>query len=456
MRRSPGFVLGAALVLGLALTPGPAGAAAVYFDAAANALRVIGYPAQAPCTPALLAALDRQHGWNRVRRDAAGARTVVEADLVIGFHDGSETWFQVGDSNRAEILEIRGNVAVSPVFIPGVNRALPRGVEPPGRNRLTLGHPAAPGLTNALLIASSSNAWRTLYVGRSPGGSGGVGGEFQAWFARVGPAAPGLDGLLGAPGRRTSGAPGAILGQNPVLVGAHLSGMDGFFLASLGKAARIENTVVERGRAGFYNCISPVEIVGCVFRDLEVAVLDGGSMNLTLRDCRLENCRRNWVAWYTANGLTLVDCDWTPPPDGDELQSWVNKNTGKRQFPSVVSRRHVQVQVRDPAGQPVAGAAVSVASEQQDWTAAEPPRLTTDRQGLTPGRGAPRALLLTEFQHRAIETGNQPAVTECTFAIEARAPGYAPGRVAGIRPRRSWAVIPIVLTPQPGGAKPGQ
>ena len=40
--------------------------AGITYDAAANAVRVVNYPAAWPCTPARLWTVDQQHGWGKV------------------------------------------------------------------------------------------------------------------------------------------------------------------------------------------------------------------------------------------------------------------------------------------------------------------------------------------------------------------------------------------------------
>jgi hypothetical protein len=425
--------------------------AAAYYEEPSGSIRVMDYPAYAPCSPALLLILDRQHGWNKVRYDADRARYVVDANLVIGFNDGSETFFRIGESNRAETVEVRGNVTVYSHYIAGINSPLPQGMEPLGCNRLTIGSPDAPAIANALLIESTTNAPHTFNVGYAPQGRYGKGGELHVYYGRIGPVRPEKNYALALPGNRQSGIFGANFGLNPILVGAQVSWLDGHFLPPLGENARVENTLFDNGRAGLYNCLSGVDIVGCTFSNMDVGAQDGGCIRVTLRDCRFVDCRQNWALWYTDYGLTLIDCDWTPAPRENSLRCWDNRYNGKRQYPKVVSKRHVIVKVTDPDGKALTNAMVMVSSDQKDWESVEPLKSRVNAEGLTPGKGEPKAILMTEFLHQATDVENKPSVKEYSYGISAEAPGYERGTLAAFKPVKSWGTITIVLKPTAEG-----
>lgn len=394
-----------------------ASAGLVAYDESTRSLYVMGYPAAAPATPALLAQLDRLYGWDVVQFDEAQRRYVLDAHLVIGWNDGSETCFDIaGAAGTSCTLTVRGNVIVYPCHVPGINRELPPRATPAGRSRLTLGRPDDPGAAGTLLIESSTNAAHTLYVGFVPNTDTGAaltgpGAEIHAYHSLISALHQAPEGALGIiSGRRGPGTPGVRLGASPVLVNSRLAWAEGYYLASLDKSARVEHTTFEHGQAGVYNawCVNP--ILGCVFRNLHSAVRDGGSIVLTMTDCVFENNRHNWVLTHSNRGLTLIDCQWTAPAAGDIIQAWDNPRTGKRQYPHVISYRHIVVAVVDAQDRPIANAVVSVENEQKDLAAAAPPRLRTDAGGRTPGKGENGALLLKEFVRRATDNENQPDI----------------------------------------------
>ena len=439
-------------VLGFNLPAPPAQAALAYYDAANGRVHLIGYPERLPATPALLLKLDRLHGWEIMRHSPEEDRYELDADLIIGFNNGSKTFFQAGGSRApGETLLVRGNVVVYPCHIEGENRSLQPRETPPGRNRLILGEEDEARSGATLLIASGpGDEGRTLHAGHVPrrqdypGGSG-PGGEVHVYHSRIAAANPGPEGRLGLPGPRSGGSPGLRLGRDPVLVHAVLENADGYFLASVGREARIEQVVCIDGQSGLYNFSSPQPVFGSTFRNLDTAVRDGGSLNVMLVDCIFENNDRHWTMTHTACGLTLRDCTWDEPRDGNIYRAWDNPRTGERQYPFVLSERHVIIKVTDAAGNPVPGAGLRIENEQEVWDAAEPPRLRTGPDGRTPGRGQPGALRLREFLHRATDTENEPEITNYSYTITVTAEGFAPKIRKGYRPSTSWDIVVLVL-----------
>lgn len=429
-----------------------ASAGLVCYDRDNGSLHVMGYPAAAPATPALLLQLDRLYGWDVVRFDETQRRYLLDAHLVIGWNDGSDTFFAIaGAGQSGEVMKVRGNVVVLPAHIPGQNAPLPPSITPSGRNRLTLGAPGSADSGGMLLIESSTNAPRTLYVGFVPPDAqgqtlSGPGAELHAYHSVIAAAVSGKAGAMSAAsGRRSGGAPGVRLGAAPVLVNSRISGADGYILSSLDRNARVEGTIFEDSLTGVYNCWTVHPIAGCVFRGMDAAVRDGGSIVLTMADCVFENNVHNWVLTHSDRGLTLVDCRWNAPAQGDVFQAWDNPRTGKRQYPFLISQRHVVVAAADQDGRPLDGVLVSVENEQGELAAAAPPRLRTGADGRTPGKGVHGALLLTEFVRRTTDTAGRPETTDYTYKITVSADGYAPASVAGYLPGKSWDVVQIEL-----------
>ncbi len=103
-------------------------------------------------------------------------------------------------------------------------------------------------------------------------------------------------------------------------------------LSSLDRNAMVEGTIFEEGLTGVY-CWTVHPIAGCVFRGMDAAVRDSGSIVLTMADCVFENNVHNWKLTHSDRGLTLIDCQRNPPAKGDVFQAWDNPRTGKRQYP---------------------------------------------------------------------------------------------------------------------------
>ena len=93
-------------------------------------------------------------------------------------------------------------------------------------------------------------------------------------------------------------------------------------------------------------------------------------------------------------------------------------------------------------GRPVRRAEV-VASCDQD------PRLqrtaVTEAEGLTPGRGADKALLLDEWEEAAGPVANKPTRKDYTYTITVTPRSGKPAQRAGFQPKESWQKVQIQI-----------
>lgn len=441
-RLACGVIAGVLIALGAL----PANAA-VYYDKPSNCLRVIDYPEQAPCTPAILAAIDRYNGWNIVRCEATTDTWTVDADLWIGSNDGTETYFQLGSRGHPrEVLQVKGNVVVHPDWIQGVNEGA-QWWYPKQRyvNRLTLGASNDPGIAATLSLDSITTNAHGVYVGLVPAAPGrpavsGEGGQLHVFHGTITALTPDTAHAL---------AGCTLIGNSLILRGATLSWINGHM--SYGMNPRwlhpciVEDTIFEHGGTATYG--GQMELSRCTLRDVQTAVADSGDLDAVFKDCVFSNNVCNWYLASGGKGLTCIDCAIAPARGNDIYQARDIPKTGQRQYPKIVSKRHVIVKVTDPAGNPVTNAVVTIANDQGERNAAEQNKAFVNVAGLTPGRGDWQAILLSEFLRQATDIENKPAVKEYSYGLSVQAPGYEPAARAGYKPVKSWETITIVLKP---------
>ena len=130
----------------------------------------------------------------------------------------------------------------------------------------------------------------------------------------------------------------------------------------------------------------------------------------------------------------------------DLISCWLNSSTKKTQYPKMIHRRHIVVEVVDGAGAPVKGAQVVAASEQGQIEFVDNPKLVVNAQGRTPGKGENKAILLTQSVMQATDTADKPAFTAYTYEIKASATGFKDAAVKNVSPDESWKIIKVVLS----------
>jgi len=396
--------------------------AAVEYLPDKNLLWVKDYPEGFPCTPQLLARIDRTFGWGQVVRDPDTETYTVGCGLRIGRNDGSDTYFQVGsDAHPKQTLIVRGDVRVYPTWLVGENPEMPHhGKRALGRvNRLTLGVKGRPSVNARLLIDNRERAGHTLVVGGFSGYTTKTfGGQLCVYNSTI--AAPD-DALIGA-AKRTR--PVHCGGQDLLeLVNAAVRGVRGRAFGRDFTSGLIEN-------CRFDNCGVAIQgnyqkvLRGCTFTHCGTAVIAGSRNPLVLYDCEFADNKRNWSVPY--HRLVAIDCTVDSYDKG-------GYSTGRGTF--FISKRHVVVRVIDQGGKPVKGAAVRavapkepLAGEFDSWHA------VTGQDGRTPGAGAKGALLLSEILVRAAEEeGGQPTRETYRYTLTARA-GKRTARLEGFAP----------------------
>lgn len=422
--------------------------AGIQYDPESDTILVTDYTEQMPCSLARIRKCDELFGWGRVAYDEISDTTTVSAQFVIGSNDGTHTCFQVGSPEHPrEKLVIRKDLFVAPHWVKGVNPGKSWWQDAPKDivNRLTLGVEGNEAV-QATLIAGGGK----LHVGRAPG-MGNVerlGGQMFVFHSMITAANPPRP----QPFKKLNKGTGMdFAGAGYVMDHALISGFSGFMTYGLQhgpkrtRFARLTNTVFENGGGALVN--GEQRAAGCIFRNLTVAVMDYGSLNAVLTDCVFTGNQHNWALTYSKKGLTLIDCTFDEPPDGDIYRCWKRPKTRKTQYPVLAVKRHIVVSVASPDGKPVKDAVVTVRCEQGVFEAVGNARQITGNDGRTPGKGSAKALLLTEYIKRATDTPNQPETSEYTYTITAKADGFSGAAITGFKPRNSWAEVKVVITP---------
>ncbi len=401
--------------------------AGAHYDAAANRIWVTDYPAAAPCTLATLARIDRICGWNKVHLETGGVYR-VDADLCIGADDGTETFFNIGAAaSPCDTLVLNGNLFVLPC---GMNAATGR----TGINRLTLGSAADSNLSAVIQVASSSNAPHSVYVGVKPEGRHARGlysGQLHMFNSKITALTQDAAHALGAP----FGYGGVYLAGDSIRIrNSEISWAKGCLAAGLVMHldTRIENTVFAHAGSALSGYKETPHkhnlITGCTFRDCEVALKSPHSLAV-FSGCRFERNRRNWVV-DNCMELTLMGCVIAPPLESN-LYGRTDYAKAKQWQPRVVIKHDVAVMVRDPAGQPVANATVTITGRADGQLVV----FTTGADGGVGGLASRGARLLARIES-AVEGSEQPAVENFNYDLQAEAHGFQPGARLDFQP---WA-----------------
>ncbi len=418
--------------------------AGVVFDRAANTLRVTGYPESNPCRPETLLRVDRMNNWGIVTYNQSNGDYRVDADLQVGWNDGSRTYFQLGDKdNRAETMVVNGNVIVYPFRIKGEN---PRDAAH-CVNRLTLGVPGAPAARAVLKIESAPDKRHGLYVRECPALAAGgkkfsrhaaQGGQLHVYNSRI---------TAAREDAKHAFAGGLLYGESVVLSNAVIAWFNGVATYGLHRDCSIvAQTVFEHGGSAMINYGWVAR--GCVFRDLQSAVRDwGGPIHAELYDCLFEGNRQNLRLTIAGSVVNAVDCEFGRGTLPDLIRNERQTREG-RGLPALVSHRHVRMAVTDEDRRPIQNARVvcRLLADDHDLNAITRWEGVTDAAGMTPGRGDAGAVVLAEYRVRAAENTNAPPErTDFEYEINVQADGYAPATPKLFKPVSSWMKVDMRL-----------
>ena len=413
----------------------PAARAAGEYLPEKDVLWVKDYPAEFPCTPQLLARIDRTFGWGKVAYDEASDTCTVSCSLWIGRNDGTNTYFQVGSpTHPQQTLIVNGDVRVYSTWLAGENIAMPyHRIRARGRvNRLTLGVKGQPAINAQLLIDNRSRAGHTLIIGGFSGYSTkNFGGQLCVYNGTIAP----FGGALIGDARRPQ--PVHCGGQDRLeLINATIRGVRGRACGRNLARARVERCLFDHCGIGFQGNYQN-ELRRCVFTHCNTALIGASRNPLVLYECRFADNKWNWALPY--RHLVAIDCT---------VDSYDKGVYSADRGTFFIAKRHVVVRVLDEAGKPVRRAEVRVVAPEQppaaefdNWCA------VTGADGRTPTPGAKRALLLSEVLIRAAkQEGGQPTHTTYRYTVTARAKKRS-ARLEGFAPGQAQTQVELRLAP---------
>ena len=429
----------------------------IEYDAALDAYRVTDYPEEYPCTPTLLARMDALLGLGKMTHAPGASTWRLTCNLVIGANDGTDTYFQIGSTTAPrERHVVRGNVTVCPYHIQGENTSDQWWVARQRINRLTIGDERDPTVRAALTFdAPDSKTHFSLATGERPQPNGkpatGRGGQLLVW-----------NGLVTAQRQEKGWEIGGLRlrGDGFVFVNSTLSWVKGMMTygASVGwrNRVRVEDSLFEHGATAIVG--GKQDLRRCRFVRCGTAVLDYGSLDVTLTECAFQGNRHNFRLRFPGKGspgLRCIDCTFGPPEGGNPMQQqetatvrqWREKGHTLRK-PQCLSLRHLVVEVRDQSGAPLPGADIAVRPEQAGAETDPGRRYRTGPTGRTEGKDGERAeaILLPEWSHTVHEAGDADT-GPITFSYTVTAAyGGRTAALRNVRPDQSWKVVTLALS----------
>ena len=434
------------MILPLMILPSSSSSSDISYDSARDCLHVIGFPEESPATPATVLAADQRHGWNQVTYDATTDTYAIDSALWIGNDTSLGTFFQVGDRDHPNVTVIvKGTVWVRPP-----QESLRRS---DGRysiiNRLTLGDPQDDSIRATLKIDCNTRRQHGLYVGyRSHDSKTWLHrGALHVYNSTITAAQQDEEHVWGCKDYMAEGSsprwacPGWYASDLQI-VNATLSWFEGCVtygcatgVRSHGQLAEsispgalhvIQNTTFEHGGDGVRNGTQYLR--GCVFRDMQTGVAEGGSLCAKLEDCVFEDCRANWTLGSAASGgIVMLDCIVGPQiaPLSLRRNRISPENAVRRKipvYPTCAERQSLVVKVTDGSGKPIPRAMV-IASCPADPSQVTNGATLTDSSGCTPDDPANGAIVITTMEHQATDDPGSPKTTTFGYNLLVKAPG---------------------------------
>lgn len=434
------------------LLPGPRSGtnAAIYYDPALDTVRVTEFPESWPCTPERLLAMDKRFGWNKVAHDPATATYTLNCNLIIGSHDGSETYFQIGSKEHpAETLVMNGNLYIAPYFLNAENVGKNWYEAPAKVNRLTLGCEKDPQVKAAIKFGGEPKGKKYGLTtgatirekGKDPSGAG---GQLMLYHSKITALNPRPDCRIASV--RITGD--AFICDNSEISWVEYGAVMGGGPGPTMRKHRIEDSIFANNGIALLGGGQAMR--RCVFRDCDIAIVDQGALAMELTECVFENNRQNWQLRLPNKRqpkLVCVDGTFGAGKTADEYALATEPKAGEL-TPAFISKRHVVIRVTTAEGQAVTNAVVKIKAEQEGPCLQEDGNeFKTGPNGQTLGRDDEKlqdAVLLTEIIKTVTAVTNQPSVCEFSYTISARA-GDKAAQVSGVKPDESWKTIPIVL-----------
>jgi len=432
----------------------------VAYDAAENCIWVKGFPEEAPATLDTVLNADSKGKWGKVTYDKARDTYTIAASLWIGSDDDLGTFVQIGRKDHPrETLVLKGDLWIRPP-----RESIKRS---DGRasivNRLTLGHPNDASIRPSLKIACSKPREFGICLGirTTDNKVWKRGGDLHAYSSLLTAAIQNKEHILRGSGEHKGYSTGWY-GSDIRLVNSTLSWIDGgmTYGADAGNAV-FDGTTFEHGGRALANGRQYAR--NCTFRDLDIAVAEGGSLDATLVKCTFENNALNWSLGSAASqGVTLIDCEQGPPKPQPSKGVGPHRAVSLREnqvtadeavrrriplYPCYNELRSLVVKVTDTDGRPVPRAVVHVACD--DATALRTPLSITDDNGLTSQDMEKDAILLTILRLQATDKPDEPKAFRFRYTVTVSAAGHKPKTLPLADPARVSRPMGVTLDKAP-------
>ncbi len=386
------------------------------YDPRARVVWVRDFLEDEPATADTILAADRGHGWGVMHYDAAKDVYRLDASLYIGDDKNLGAFFQIGrPGHPRETLVVRGDVWIRPPR----KSPLRTDGRPAVVNRLTLGRPKDSSIRATLKIACERRGQFGVHIGIRDKTRWIHGGDLHVYNSVI---------TAAIPDRRHALKSRGWYGSSIRLIRAKLSWVDGAMTYGVNrKNSLIEDTVFEHGGDALRNGEQFVK--GCTFRDLQIAVAEGGCLDAVLVNCVFEHNQYNWtLGGAYGRRVRMIDC--RIGPQSKPLRLWKNKVDPKRAamrhiplYPCYSEWKSLVVKVTDRSGAPVFAAAVNVDCP-RDASAVENPLALTDAKGCTPTRLEDGAILIAVKRLRATDAPDRPRAESFLYRVAVQAAGF--------------------------------
>jgi hypothetical protein len=375
---------------------------------------------------------------------------LVNAHRWIGDDQSSGTFVQIGDKEHPKVTVIvKGTVWVRP----------PK--ESPTRsdgresiiNRLTLGDPVDPNVQAVLKIYCDTRGQHGIYVGYRSDKATIHRGSLHVYRSTITAAMQDPQHLWGTKDytdEKSSprwAAPGWY-GSEIRLIQATISWFDGCPAYGMSTGTResregvefmrpnkwhvIEETTFEHGGMVVQN--GDQYLKDCVFRDLDVAIAEGGALGAKLVRCTFEKNRLNWtLGSLGSRGIVLLNCTVgrqekpiTITKNQTTLEEAMRQNVPI--YPACHVRQSLAVKVVDQAGSPVPDATVLVTCT-SDPTQVARGAAITNPEGMTGSDPEADAVVVTSKQYQATDDPKKPQETTYAHEVSVSKAGFQPNSV---------------------------
>lgn len=385
----------------------------ILYDPATNVIQVMDYPEDMPATMDTILAADQKNGWGKVSYDKTTDTYTVKASLWIGIDQGLGTFMQIGRPDHPrETVIAHGNVWVKPPRL-----SLKR---PDGRysvvNRMTLGDPTNAFIQATLKIACEQRGQYGVHVGDTWNRAR---GDLHLYHSMITAATPDRDHQLSSQ---------KWYGSDIRVMDSTLSWIQGNFIYGVNNDNGVlERSTFEHGGTALQNGNQFAR--DCVFRDLEIAVAEGGCLNATLVNCTFENNQRNWTLGAAqSEGITLIDCRVGPAKmpcqiSPNRMTTEQARRPGATVYPVYRERRSLVIQIVDSRGRGIPDAFVHVDCSNAPTEVSHGLTLT-DARGFTPEKLENKAILITSRKLQATDDPARPQVFSLVYTITVQAKGY--------------------------------